>query len=47
MGGEFVGTVEIDDRVKDGAREAVQELKKSGVTYTQMLTGDRKSAPPL
>ncbi len=42
LGGEFVGTVEIDDRVKDGAREAVQELKKSGVTYTQMLTGDRK-----
>lgn len=42
LGGEFVGTVEIDDRVKDGAMEAVQELKKSGVTYTQMLTGDRK-----
>lgn len=41
-GGKFVGTVEIDDRVKDGARQAVAELKKSGVTYTQMLTGDRK-----
>lgn len=39
-GGEYVGVVEIDDKIKDGAAEALKELKNSGVIYTQMLTGD-------
>ncbi len=39
-GGEYVGVIEVDDCLKDGAREAVAELKKQGVLYTAMLTGD-------
>ncbi len=42
LAGKFSGVVEIDDKVKDGAKEALAELKKSGVTYTEMLTGDRR-----
>lgn len=41
LAGEFVGFVEIDDRIKPDARETVEELKKSGVTSAYMLTGDR------
>ena len=40
--GKFVGFAEIDDKIKDGAREALAELKKSGVAHTEMLTGDRE-----
>lgn len=40
LGGEHVGVIEIDDCIKSGAAEAVAELKKQGVTYTAMLTGD-------
>lgn len=40
LGGEYVGSIEIDDVVKSGAREAVAELKKQGVERTVMLTGD-------
>ena len=39
-GGKFVGCVHIDDKVKQGAAQAVRELKAQGVEYTQMLTGD-------
>ncbi|MDE7083252.1 MAG: cadmium-translocating P-type ATPase [Clostridia bacterium] len=42
LAGKYTGVIEIDDKVKDGAKEALCELKKSGVTYTEMLTGDRK-----
>lgn len=41
-GGEYKGFIEIDDGVKDGAKECISELKKSGVKYAHMLTGDRK-----
>ncbi len=40
--GKFVGFVEIDDKIKDGAKEALEELKSSGVAHLEMLTGDRK-----
>ena len=40
LGGEYIGVVEIDDKIKDGAKEALEELKKSGITKTVMLTGD-------
>ncbi|MBD5632594.1 MAG: cadmium-translocating P-type ATPase [Clostridia bacterium] len=40
LGGEYVGVIEIDDKIKDGCPEAIAQLKKSGVTYTEMLTGD-------
>lgn len=39
-GGKFIGYVEIDDALKSGAAESIAELKKSGVEYTEMLTGD-------
>lgn len=41
LAGEYAGFVEIDDGIKDGARESIAELKKSGINYTEMLTGDR------
>lgn len=41
LAGKFVGFAEIDDKVKDGAKEALAELKKSGVNHLEMLTGDR------
>ncbi|MBD5584758.1 MAG: cadmium-translocating P-type ATPase [Clostridia bacterium] len=40
--GKFVGFIEIDDKIKEGAKECVEELKKQGITYTAMLTGDKK-----
>ncbi len=40
LGKEFVGVVEIDDKIKSGAKEAVSALKAQGIEYTQMLTGD-------
>ena len=39
-GGEYVGTIEIDDRIKPEVKDALQDLKKSGITHTVMLTGD-------
>ena len=42
LAGKFVGFAEIDDKIKDGAREALAELKKSGVAHTEMLAGDRE-----
>lgn len=47
LAGKFVGFVEIDDRIKDGALEALAELKKSGVAHTEMLTGDRTERAKL
>lgn len=38
--GVFEGTVQIDDKLKDGVKEAIQNLKRGGVTRTVMLTGD-------
>ena len=28
LDGEYIGVIEIDDRVKDGAKQALEELKK-------------------
>lgn len=39
-GGEYVGTIEIDDRIKPEVKDALQDLKKSGISRTVMLTGD-------
>lgn len=39
-GGKYVGVIEIDDSIKEGAAEAVAALKADGVAYTAMLTGD-------
>lgn len=40
LGGQYVGVIEIDDRIKEGAKEDLAALKKSGVTGNYMLTGD-------
>ena len=40
LGGEYLGVIEIDDKVKDGVKDAVQALKSGGITRTVMLTGD-------
>lgn len=40
LGGEYVGYIAIDDKIKDGAKEAIAALKSSGVEYAEMLTGD-------
>ncbi len=39
---KFVGSAEIDDKIKDDAKSALAELKNTGVTKTVMLTGDKK-----
>ena len=38
--GIYGGYIVIDDRVKDGAKEAVEELYELGIEKTVMLTGD-------
>lgn len=40
--GEYAGHIVIADRVKPGAREAVQALRGAGVRQTVMLTGDSR-----
>jgi len=42
-GGKLLGALALSDRVKEGAREAVGELKALGVQKTVMLTGDNQS----
>ncbi len=42
--GSFAGTIVISDTVKEGAREAIADMKRVGVKKTVMLTGDRKEA---
>ena len=40
----YVGAVIISDTIKEGAREAIADMKKVGVKKCIMLTGDRKAA---
>ena len=40
--GSYGGYIVIDDRIKDGAKQAVSELYRLGVEKTVMLTGDGK-----
>lgn len=42
INGEYAGHVVISDVEKPTSKEAVEKLKKSGVTKTVMLTGDAK-----
>lgn len=44
MDGIFAGYLVISDRIKEGAKEAIADLKKVGIKNTVMLTGDRKEA---
>ena len=40
---KYLGSIVIADEVKDDAKNAIQGLKKNGVTKTVMLTGDKKA----
>lgn len=42
--GIYKGAVIISDTVKEGAKEAISDMKQVGVRHTVMLTGDRKEA---
>ncbi len=37
----FLGSIVIADGIKDGVKDAIQRLKRAGVSKTVMLTGDR------
>lgn len=40
--GTFAGTIVISDTIKEGAKEAISDMKRVGVKKCVMLTGDRK-----
>ncbi len=40
----YLGAVIISDTIKEGSKEAIKKMKKSGISQTVMLTGDRKEA---
>lgn len=42
--GHFLGSIVISDAVKDGAKEAITQMREAGVKHFVMLTGDRKKA---
>ena len=42
--GVFAGSIVISDTIKEGAAEAIADMKKVGIKKTVMLTGDRKKA---
>ena len=42
--GEYAGHLVISDQVKEGAAQALRELKQAGVRRTVMLTGDSQGA---
>ena len=44
LDGHCLGYIVISDTVKEGAKEAIREIKEAGVSKTVMLTGDRKGA---
>lgn len=41
--GAYYGYIEIDDSIKDGAKESIRRLKDLGVSKIYMLTGDNES----
>lgn len=43
-GGRFLGRVEIADALKPDAKQAVEELRRLGVTRLLLLTGDNRAA---
>ncbi|NTV77806.1 MAG: cadmium-translocating P-type ATPase, partial [Clostridiales bacterium] len=40
--GEYLGSIEISDELKEDAKEAIDSMKKAGVSQIIMLTGDKK-----
>jgi Cd2+/Zn2+-exporting ATPase len=41
--GKYVGCITVSDKEKLGAKDALKQLKRSGIKKTIMLTGDRES----
>ena len=41
--GKYVGHIVISDKIKEDAKKTIDELKKSNIKQTVMLTGDRKN----
>lgn len=41
--GRFLGSIVIADGIKDGVKDAIQRLKRAGISKTVMLTGDRRN----
>ncbi len=42
LNGAYAGHIVISDALKEGAKDAIRELKRAGVNNTVMLTGDMK-----
>ena len=42
-GGNYVGSFICNDSIKPQSEQAVKELRKAGISYLEMLTGDGKS----
>ena len=42
-GGQAIGIIEVADRPREGGKEALQMLRRQGVTHIVMLTGDSRS----
>ena len=42
--GTFAGAIVISDTIKEGAKEAIRDMKQVGVKKCVMLTGDRQAA---
>lgn len=40
--GEYRGSIEVEDTIKEDSVDAIQRIKELGVTHTVMLTGDRE-----
>lgn len=40
LDGAYIGVIEVDDRIKEGAKEVLEELRALGIKRTVMLTGD-------
>lgn len=43
----YAGYIIVSDLIKDDSRKAIQELKKSGISRTVMLTGDLKKSAEI
>lgn len=40
--GEYRGSIEVEDTIKEDSVEAIQRIKELGIAHTVMLTGDRE-----
>ncbi len=44
LAGRYLGCIQISDSLKPGASQALEELKRTGITKTVMLSGDHRNA---